>query len=85
MSLAREKLTRKRLDAIVVNDISQPGIGFDSEANEVTFLSAGGRERRIARTSKARIADAILDELESVRGEAQERAHGARTGSPAPA
>jgi phosphopantothenoylcysteine decarboxylase/phosphopantothenate--cysteine ligase len=70
---------------IVVNDISQPGIGFDAEANEVTILSAGGSERRIARAGKARIADAILDELESARGEAEERAHGARAGSPAPA
>ncbi len=82
---AREKLVRKGLDAIVVNDISQPGIGFDAEANEVTILSAGGSERRIARAGKARIADAILDELESARGEAEGRAHGARAGSPAPA
>ena len=67
LDYARDKLARKRLDAIVVNDISQPGIGFDSEANEVTILSARGASGTIARTSKARIADAILDELEAMR------------------
>jgi phosphopantothenoylcysteine decarboxylase/phosphopantothenate--cysteine ligase len=60
----REKLTRKGLDAIVINDISQPGIGFDSEANEVTIVMASGRERQIAKASKAAVSDAILDELE---------------------
>ena len=35
----RGKLERKRLDAVVVNDISTPGIGFDSADNEVTILS----------------------------------------------
>ena len=39
----RGKLERKRLDAIVINDISQPGIGFDAADNEVTILIAGGR------------------------------------------
>jgi phosphopantothenoylcysteine decarboxylase/phosphopantothenate--cysteine ligase len=39
---AREKLIAKRLDAIVVNDISRADIGFDSEHNEVTILTAEG-------------------------------------------
>jgi phosphopantothenoylcysteine decarboxylase/phosphopantothenate--cysteine ligase len=82
----REKLARKGLDAIVVNDISQPGIGFDSEANEVTILAASGRERQIAKSSKAAVADAILDELElALEAVRQEGAHGTRAGSPAPA
>jgi phosphopantothenoylcysteine decarboxylase / phosphopantothenate---cysteine ligase len=38
---ARGKLTGKRLDAIVVNDISRSDIGFDVDANEVTILTAG--------------------------------------------
>ena len=42
---ARGKLERKRLDAIVVNDISQPGIGFDAADNEVTILARDGSER----------------------------------------
>jgi phosphopantothenoylcysteine decarboxylase / phosphopantothenate---cysteine ligase len=40
LASAREKLARKHLDAIVVNDISRAGIGFDSEENEVTILAA---------------------------------------------
>ena len=36
---AREKLLTKSLDAIVVNDVSQPGIGFDSERNAVTIIT----------------------------------------------
>jgi phosphopantothenoylcysteine decarboxylase/phosphopantothenate--cysteine ligase len=37
---AREKLTAKGLDAVVVNDISRTDIGFDADANEVTILTA---------------------------------------------
>ena len=36
---ARQKLANKQLDAIVVNDVSREGIGFDSERNEVTIIS----------------------------------------------
>ncbi|HEX4804818.1 MAG TPA: bifunctional phosphopantothenoylcysteine decarboxylase/phosphopantothenate--cysteine ligase CoaBC, partial [Conexibacter sp.] len=45
---ARGKLARKRLDAIVVNDISRPDIGFDAAENEVTIVMAGD-ERPLAR------------------------------------
>ncbi len=38
---ARKKLESKSLDAIVLNDVSQPGIGFDSERNAVTILTHG--------------------------------------------
>jgi phosphopantothenoylcysteine decarboxylase/phosphopantothenate--cysteine ligase len=42
---AREKLQAKALDAIVVNDISRADIGFDSEHNEVTMLTAERSQR----------------------------------------
>ncbi len=61
---ARAKLDRKGLDAIVVNDISQPGIGFDSTENEVTVITAAGVERRLARERKERIAAHVLDEVQ---------------------
>jgi phosphopantothenoylcysteine decarboxylase/phosphopantothenate--cysteine ligase len=64
----RSKLERKRLDAIVVNDISRPGIGFDAPENEVVILSPTG-ERHVARTSKERVAEAVLDEVEALRRE----------------
>ena len=45
---ARDKLARKGLDAIVVNDISRPDIGFDSDQNEVVIIGARGRAPRSA-------------------------------------
>lgn len=62
----RGKLGRKHLDAIVVNDVSQPGIGFDSSENEVTIVLAGGAARRLARAGKTAIADGVLDEVEKL-------------------
>ena len=64
---ARDKLARKRLDAIVVNDISQPGIGFDAPENEVTILARDGSEHRLRRSRKEQIADGVLDEVEKLR------------------
>jgi phosphopantothenoylcysteine decarboxylase / phosphopantothenate---cysteine ligase len=57
---AREKLARKRLDAIVVNDIGAPGIGFDTPENEVTIVTAEG-DRHVPQATKAVVAGAILD------------------------
>ncbi len=64
---ARAKLTAKRLDALVVNDISRSDIGFDVDTNEVTILSGTGEQRHVARTSKDAVADAILDVVEALR------------------
>jgi phosphopantothenoylcysteine decarboxylase / phosphopantothenate---cysteine ligase len=62
----RDKLARKRLDAVVVNDVAQPGIGFDAADNEVTIVTAE-QERRVPRATKAEVAAAILDAVLSVR------------------
>lgn len=59
---AREKLTRKGLDAVVVNDVSQPGIAFDSAENAVTIVTAAG-DRVVARAAKEQVADALLDDV----------------------
>jgi phosphopantothenoylcysteine decarboxylase / phosphopantothenate---cysteine ligase len=63
----REKLIGKGLDAVVVNDISRGDIGFDSDANEVTILTAGDGERHVPRAPKREIAEAILDAVELLR------------------
>jgi phosphopantothenoylcysteine decarboxylase/phosphopantothenate--cysteine ligase len=78
----RDKLSRKRLDAVVVNDVSRPGIGFDAEENEVTIVTAAG-ERRVAQASKSLIAQAVLDEIERLRERrpAREESGGARAGA----
>jgi phosphopantothenoylcysteine decarboxylase/phosphopantothenate--cysteine ligase len=62
----RAKLSRKGLDAVVVNDISRPEIGFDSEENEVTIVLADG-ERKVGRRTKMEVAAAVLDEVETLR------------------
>jgi phosphopantothenoylcysteine decarboxylase / phosphopantothenate---cysteine ligase len=62
----REKLLGKGLDLVVVNDISRSDIGFDSDQNEVTILTAAG-ERAVPRGPKGAVAAAVLDEVESLR------------------
>ena len=62
----REKLARKGLDAVVVNDISRSEIGFDSEENEVTIAVADG-ERLVKRAPKTEVAAAILDVVRELR------------------
>ncbi|MDH4099664.1 MAG: bifunctional phosphopantothenoylcysteine decarboxylase/phosphopantothenate--cysteine ligase CoaBC [Nitrospirota bacterium] len=60
---AREKCRSKKLDLIVANDVSKPGIGFDSDDNEALLLSASGDATPLPRMSKSRMADAILDKI----------------------
>jgi phosphopantothenoylcysteine decarboxylase/phosphopantothenate--cysteine ligase len=66
ISRAREKLERKGLDAIVFNDISRPEIGFDSDRNEVTIVTAAG-ERTVPESTKEEVAEAVLDEVAGLR------------------
>jgi phosphopantothenoylcysteine decarboxylase / phosphopantothenate---cysteine ligase len=62
LAYAREKRTRKRLDAIVVNDVSRPGIGFDAPDNAVTVITADA-ERVLPKAGKDAIADGVLQEV----------------------
>jgi phosphopantothenoylcysteine decarboxylase / phosphopantothenate---cysteine ligase len=59
---ARRKLTDKKLDLIVYNDVGRDDIGFDASDNEVVLLSAGA-ERELPKAPKSTIARAILDEV----------------------
>jgi phosphopantothenoylcysteine decarboxylase/phosphopantothenate--cysteine ligase len=59
---ARTKLTDKNANLIVFNDVSRNDIGFEVEENEVVLISRDG-ERKIARTTKEQVAEAILDEV----------------------
>jgi phosphopantothenoylcysteine decarboxylase/phosphopantothenate--cysteine ligase len=68
LARAREKLASKNVDLIVFNDVSQAGVGFDAEENEVVLVGSGA-ERRVARAPKRAIAAAILDEVERLLGE----------------
>ena len=66
---AAGKLERKQLDAVVVNDISRTDIGFDSEHNEVSIVTASGAQP-VPRGPKPEVARAILDAVESLRARA---------------
>lgn len=63
---ARGKLQSKGVDAIVLNDVSRPGIGFDSERNAVTFLTAA-TAIEFSEMSKRDLAGRILDEIKALR------------------
>jgi phosphopantothenoylcysteine decarboxylase/phosphopantothenate--cysteine ligase len=56
----RKKLANKKLDAIVINDVSQEGIGFDSERNAVTILTHD-EVIEVPETTKWDVAQRILD------------------------
>lgn len=68
VAAARRKLSRKGVDLIVLNDVSDPAIGFDSEENEVTLVGTAGEER-LARAPKPEIANLILDRVVALRRE----------------
>jgi phosphopantothenoylcysteine decarboxylase/phosphopantothenate--cysteine ligase len=64
----RDKLVRKGLDAVVVNDIGRSDIGFEGAHNEVTIVTAAG-DRHVPRTSKAEVARAVLETVRELRTE----------------
>jgi phosphopantothenoylcysteine decarboxylase/phosphopantothenate--cysteine ligase len=79
LARARAKLERKGLDALVLNDVSDEGIGFDSPDNAVTIVRPEG-EREVPRTSKSEVARAVLDLVEGLR--AQPSVAGSQTAPP---
>ena len=73
---ARQKLSRKALDLVVLNDVSRPGIGMGSEDNEVTVYGTAGFVAHLSRRPKPEVAAALLDIVE-------ERIAGVLDGMPA--
>lgn len=70
---AREKLQLKGADLMVLNDISNPSIGFESSENAVTLIDAAN-ETPVPQASKDTIADAILDRVDRLRSKTSSRA-----------
>ncbi len=58
---ARRKLTEKNLDMIVLNDVTQPGAGFDVDTNIVTLLDRQGGRTDLPLMPKRAAAHRILD------------------------
>ncbi len=63
---ARQKLAAKRLDAIVVNDVSREGLGFDSDRNAVTILTRDDVVE-VPETTKWEVAQRVLDQVVRLR------------------
>jgi phosphopantothenoylcysteine decarboxylase/phosphopantothenate--cysteine ligase len=57
---ARKKLASKSLDAIVVNDVSKEGVGFDTDRNAVTILTVS-ETIAVPETTKWDVAQRVLD------------------------
>ncbi|MGE5407310.1 MAG: phosphopantothenoylcysteine decarboxylase, partial [Syntrophothermus sp.] len=66
---ARAKLERKGVDLVVVNDVSDPAIGFESGENAVTLVEPEG-ETEVPIASKDSIAETILARVDELRGKA---------------
>ena len=71
---ARAKLEAKGIDLLVANDVSQAGIGFDAEDNEVLLIDRWGGTRALPRMSKSAVADEILSEIVRLRAAAHRAA-----------
>jgi phosphopantothenoylcysteine decarboxylase/phosphopantothenate--cysteine ligase len=69
---ARAKLVKKRVDAIVLNDVSRSDIGFNSDRNEVTIVAAS-ETIPVPKASKLEIAQKIFEAVLHIRQQ-----HGAR-------
>jgi phosphopantothenoylcysteine decarboxylase/phosphopantothenate--cysteine ligase len=62
----RQKLTAKKLDAIVVNDVSRKGVGFDSDRNEVTIITHD-EVVEVPEMTKWDVAQRVLDQVVRIR------------------
>jgi len=67
---ARKKLAKKSLDAIVVNDVSRDGVGFDSDRNAVTILTQD-EVLEVPETTKWEVAQRVLDQIVKLRRRAR--------------
>ncbi len=63
---AKEKLEKKHLDMIVANDITQAGIGFQSDVNKVTLITHDGTIEDLPTLSKDSLAHHILDRIRAL-------------------
>lgn len=63
---ALRKIKLKNLDLIVANDVSQPGVGFESDMNQVSIIHPDGKVIHTEKQTKGKISQIILDEIEDL-------------------
>jgi len=66
---ALDKIKRKNLDLIILNDVSQKDRGFAADSNEVRMIDREGNEEVVPLMSKEDVADRILDRIKGLRTE----------------
>lgn len=66
LASAARKLKAKGADMVVANDVSKPGIGFDSDKNAVTVMKNGGYKAEYSAASKDEIAKEVVDEIQGL-------------------
>lgn len=72
LAYAADKLTRKNLDLIIANDVSAPGIGFNSDDNAVTLIDRSLHQAHLPRASKQKLARQIISFIASRLGADEE-------------
>lgn len=65
---ALRKIKEKNLDLIVANDVSEEGLGFDSDFNRALILDARGKGRQTDKISKRELSRLIWDRIEGLIG-----------------
>ena len=68
MKNAAKKMKDKNVDLLVANDVSQDGIGFESDFNKVQLIFPDGKMLKTDKKSKREISRVILDEIEAILG-----------------
>ncbi len=66
---AMDKIKKKNLDLIVLNDVSREDRGFAADSNEVKIIDREGNEEKVPLMSKEDVADRILDRIKDLRTE----------------
>ncbi|MDD5338390.1 MAG: bifunctional phosphopantothenoylcysteine decarboxylase/phosphopantothenate--cysteine ligase CoaBC [Dehalococcoidales bacterium] len=63
---AKKKLTGKKLDLIIANDITKTDSGFDADTNRVVIIDKKGKTEELPLMSKREVADKILDKVKGL-------------------
>ncbi|MCL6449189.1 MAG: bifunctional phosphopantothenoylcysteine decarboxylase/phosphopantothenate--cysteine ligase CoaBC [Armatimonadetes bacterium] len=70
---ALQKLSKKNLDLLVANDVTQPGAGFGADTNIVKLFFADGRIQSLPIMDKKTLAHRILDAVLELRSERNQK------------
>ena len=64
---AKDKMIRKNLDMIVVNDVTRKDAGFDVDTNRVNIIFKDGSNEELPLLTKEEVANRLLDRIKNIR------------------